>query len=394
MSRSPSTTEAELTQHWLIAITLRLAHNWSWGSLAPTSFQVHNSSNQLVGTIDLTGSVSSTRSAPTPTRSGTNLIFFDAVDQAAQRPVPRRAEPQLHGDTGVRPSPPAKLDPPLQLQLLLPIAARRACRPPSSPRQASRFHQYAEDVDYFLDVTTPSVPCGSSSPSGSPTRTTFFGRVLAYAPDQMLTGAPLGRAERHRPATRAPAADRPRADQNDRPRPVPTTTPGLNAMQPLIPSSSPFHFAAPPPPGRDAELGVCVSWLRHRHTLCRTGRPGRSGPPLRVAGVQHPAPPLLCEVNSQPTTVTVSAPYATPVFTGRNLLPAVPRSRLWALLYTQVTQADGASQRNVLLDRIRLTPDGLHELQLIAGIVGATWSRAPIEELLASLALPRPRRSA
>jgi hypothetical protein len=86
---------------------------------------------------------------------------------------------------------------------------------------------------------------------------------------------------------------------------------------------------------------------------------GRFGPPLRVAGVQHPAPPLLSTVSSQPASIAVAAPYATPVFAGRNLLPGVPHTQIWVLLYAQVTQADSASQRNVLLDRRLLIREGL-----------------------------------
>ena len=85
---------------------------------------------------------------------------------------------------------------------------------------------------------------------------------------------------------------------------------------------------------------------------------GRFGPALRVAGVQHPAPPLLGTVSSLPATVSVAAPYATPVFGGRNLLPAGPRTQLWALLYAQVTQAR-QGQRNVLLARRELSREGL-----------------------------------
>ena len=381
--------KTELTQHWLIAITLRLARDWSWGSLAPTSFQVHNSSNELVGTIDLTGSVSSTIGTD-PDRSGTNLIFFDAVDP---KPPSGQFPAELNLSYTVTPvfaSPPAKLDPPLQLQLLLPIAAP----PLQTPQLASAgiaLSPYAPDVDYSSTSPRQRALWLEFAERIADPDDTYFGRVLAYAPDQMLTGAPFAGPSGIDPQPEPPLPIDPEL--------IRTIVPGqsddhagLNAMQPLIPSSSPFHYALPLPTGLAVDapelFGLFVYELRVGHHVNWSTAQGRFGPPLRVAGVQHPAPPLLCEVNSQPTTVTVSAPYATPVFTGRNLLPAVPRSRLWALLYTQVTQADGASQRNVLLDRIRLTPDGLHELQLMPGIVGATWSRAPIEELLASLALP------
>jgi hypothetical protein len=115
-------------------------------------------------------------------------------------------------------------------------------------------------------------------------------------------------------------------------------------MQPLIASSSPLHFMLPLPTGLAVDapdlFGLFVYEFRVGYQVSWSTAQARFGPPLKVAGVQHPAPSLLCLVNS--------APYATPTFTGRNLLPASPRTQLWALLYTQVQQADGASQRNVL----------------------------------------------
>ncbi len=79
-----------------------------------------------------------------------------------------------------------------------------------------------------------------------------------------------------------------------------------------------------------------------------------------------------------------------PVFTGRNLLPTRPRTQLWALLYAQVTQADGVSQRNVLLDRLALTRDDkvLKQITLSRGQAGAIWSRSEIAVILTALALP------
>ncbi len=60
------------------------------------------------------------------------------------------------------------------------------------------------------------------------------------------------------------------------------------------------------------------------------------------------------------------------------------------LLYAQVTQADGASQRNILLDR-RPAPERYDLFESDNGLRGlglASWNRATIESILASLALP------
>jgi hypothetical protein len=168
---------------------------------------------------------------------------------------------------------------------------------------------------------------------------------------------------------------------------------GLDAMQALTPSSSPRHFMLPLPPGLVADapelFGFFVYELRVGHQKNWSTAQARFGPPLRVAGVQHPAPPLLCLVSSQPTKIGVTAPYATPVFGGRNLL-RIPSTELWALLYAQVTQADGSSQRNVLLDRQPLRfVEGDPEFPPIGrGMGQKSWLRSDIQRILATLALP------
>ena len=91
----------------------------------------------------------------------------------------------------------------------------------------------------------------------------------------------------------------------------------------------------------------------------------------------------------------MTAPYATPVFDGRNLIANPPRTQLWGLLYAQVTQVDGTSQRNVLLDRaVAHLPErdvipGTKVTRLLPrGTAATVWQRNRVEQILASLALP------
>jgi hypothetical protein len=175
---------------------------------------------------------------------------------------------------------------------------------------------------------------------------------------------------------------------------------GLDAMQPLIPAAdSNRHYMLPLPTGlaADAEelFGFFVYELRVGHAKAWSTAQGRFGPALRVAGVQHPAPSLLCQVLSLPSEIIVTAPYATPVFDGRNLIANPPRTQLWGLLYAQVTQADGTSQRNVLLDRaVAHLPErdvipGTKVTRLMPrGTAATVWQRNRVEQILASLALP------
>jgi hypothetical protein len=108
-------------------------------------------------------------------------------------------------------------------------------------------------------------------------------------------------------------------------------------------------------------LGFWTYELRVAHA--GTGTPNwstaqaRYGRPLRVTGVQHPAPSLKCMVSRGTQGVKAISTFATPVLNGRKFLGlGQPFTELWVLLYAQVTQADGASQRNVLLLTERADP--------------------------------------
>ena len=138
----------------------------------------------------------------------------------------------------------------------------------------------------------------------------------------------------------------------------PTDENGLNAMQPLIqaePGST--RFLVPLPPGLSEDspdlFGIFTYEFRAGHDNRRwsTAR-GRFGPPLRVTGVQHPAPPLNCYVNRTDKAVEASAPFAQAVAGGVNQALSI-NTEIWFLLYTQVREASGASWRNVLLKRLK-----------------------------------------
>jgi hypothetical protein len=81
---------------------------------------------------------------------------------------------------------------------------------------------------------------------------------------------------------------------------------------------------------------------------------GRFGRPVRLTGVQHPAPGLGCTVDRSDEAIVMAAPYAAPVYDGRSLLPSQPLTELWGVVYTQVVQVDGATRRNILLGERKL----------------------------------------
>jgi hypothetical protein len=135
---------------------------------------------------------------------------------------------------------------------------------------------------------------------------------------------------------------------------------GLTAMVPLtLASNSKIHFLVPLPAALTSDApelhGFFTYELRVGHADIWSTAQGRFGHPLRLTGVQHPAPILFCTCERTQTDLSVEAPYALAVLRGKNVTHDPPRTELWALLYAQVRQADGKDFRNVLLDDRRLT---------------------------------------
>jgi hypothetical protein len=132
---------------------------------------------------------------------------------------------------------------------------------------------------------------------------------------------------------------------------------GLNAMGHLT-SNTPDkrHWIVPLPEGLGASspelFGMYTYEIRLSHTNARwTTAQGRFGPPLRVAGVQHPVPLLVCQAARTAHGVRIRAPFATQVYRGWNIRPQVPRTQLWAVFYARVRQVNGVSWRNLVLTR-------------------------------------------
>jgi hypothetical protein len=219
----------------------------------------------------------------------------------------------------------------------------------------------------------------------------LFARVLAYSADPVLTDQAEPSPEMLDPPLPID------------PEPIRRIVPGqgddaagAGAMQPLIPTDSPVHFLLPLPPGLTAEsaelFGFFTYEFRYGHTGFWTTAQGRYGAPMRVSGVQHGAPQLRCSVVRTRTRLEVSAGFADPVSEGRSARPFVPVTGLWALLYAQVHQADGADRRNILLGVRELRPDrraGRWVPGIAAPVSAATasWTQAQIATALAELTL-------
>ena len=386
-------SEADLTDRWISVITVGIRRDWTWNGDDRVAVEVSRADVGVIGRIRLPRSVNpevfqAAEIAGAPVdRAATYVVFLDVVDP---KPVPPAHPSELSLSYTLTPvfrHPPNASDDPLTIDIDLPIAA-----PPTQTATlvsaGVALSEYERAADYSTtDTRTRLLWLEFDAPPDNPADA-YFARVLSYAPDPMLTReAPVS------PPPEPPLPISPEFIRVIRPGQSDDRA-GLSAMQRLLPTNSPRHFLAPLPPGLEQTsldlLGFFVYEIRLGHADGWSTARARFGPPLRATGVQHPAPPVSCEAFRTPSAVIASAPYATPVYDGRSLLPSVPATTIWVLLYAQVTQADGADHRNILLSRRPAPLRRTHErARPLAPRGDARWSQSEIEGALASLGLPK-----
>jgi len=371
-------SQGDLINHWLCCISLQLDRDWTWDALEDRALVVKRTlrftrdhAETETETTEV-GDIEIRHTAPfealqTPKRNYTRLIFIDAVEpknRRTQKP-PNNQEPRFPDTIEVSYTVEAKFkaghagqkDDPLRLDFTLPITT-----PPTQiPKVASAgiaLSPYRRNEKY--SATEPRrrfLWIEFEEPIRDP-QDTFFARVLAYAPDQLISN-------NHPELFVAPEEPAlPIDPEFIRVIPPGATNDlaGLNAMQPMQRATdSDRHYMVPLPPGLHADaaemFGFFTYELRAGHyrddekdEMVWCTAQGRFGRPLRATGIQHPAPTLTCTVNRDEEKLYVSAPYATAVFDGKNVTADPPRTELWCLLYAQVRQADNRDNRNVLLD--------------------------------------------
>jgi hypothetical protein len=353
-------SKTDLTRHWIIAFKLTLNRDWTWDALTPVAFvlqrQVDRGAISKVATVSLPRIINPV-AAQDPDHNHTDLVIFDAFDPKPAPGVPLTEPLLLYSLVPQFSAGGTQADPSPSWELTLPITT-----PPGQvPRVVSAglaASDYRRDERYttteerhrllYLELDRPPLDAHDA----------YFARVLAYGPDPMLIG----------PNAQIPSDPEPPLPID--PEPIRVIVPnqsndgaGLTAMQQLTPSPySPRHYLLPLPPGLNPDsselFGFFVYELRVGHDGTRwSTAQGRFGHPLRVNGVQHPAPQLRCSVMRNVKGVSVNAPFAAAVWQGRNLRLFDPRSQLYALLYAQVLQADGQAWRNVLLLHARARID-------------------------------------
>jgi hypothetical protein len=376
----------DLTLVWIVAVRLELSRDWSWNGLDYLSIRKGGAEVGQVGPRLTVAAEALQAVAPT---GHSDIIFFDIFDP---KPPPGQFPAELELSYTVHPvfrNPPAAADPDLTFGLNLPVTT-----PPSQvPQLASAgiaLSPYTRDAAYSYTGPRQRVLWFEfAAPPANPADS-LYARVLAYAPDPVLTDVtPV-----------LPQVPEPPLPVD--PEPIRTIVPGqsddqagASAMQLLQPTDSPLHFYVPLPAGLtpdSAELfGFFTYEVRAGHTVGWCTAQGRFGRPLRVTGVQHPAPGLSASVIRSSAGIEVSAPVASPVYQGTLLLPYPPVTQLWVLLYVQVHQADRAEMRNLLLDS-RQAAILIDRWKNRSGPPPAdngtaTWSAAEVVQLLGLLGL-------
>lgn len=384
-------SKGDLVNHWLCCIVLEMNRDWTWDALQDRSFVVKRTmrfthddpatetDTSEVGTIEVRHTASF-EALQNPQRDSTRLIFIDAVEPKNPRtqPPPNNTQPRFPDTIEVsytveaqfKPNHAAQQDGAETLALTLPITT-----PPAQiPRIASAgiaLSPYRRNEKYSASEPRQRYLWIEFEQAIEDPDDTFFARVLAYAPDQLISNNEpdlfIAPTEPALPVDPEYLRVITPGQSND--------LAGLNAMQPMQKATGgDRHYLLPLPPGLNADapemFGFFTYELRVGHyrnkdtqDMVWTTAQGRFGRPLRATGVQHPAPTLTCTVNRDQEKLYVSAPYAVAVFNGKNVTADPPRTELWCLLYAQVKQTDNRDYRNILLDdkrldwRVQIEPD-------------------------------------
>ncbi len=365
--------QTELLGHWIVALVLDVQRDWTWDGLAqpgrlgdPTQPQLSFARDSAtIGTVTVprvVGPGALGNPGQTPDRSHTRIIFFDSIDP---NPAPGRFPAVLNPAYSVTANFAAAGLQQFNLPITLPITT-----PPSqTPKLVSTGiaeSAYIHAPDY--SSTSPRdryLWIEFDQPVADP-EDNYFARVLAYGPDPLLAADLLPQPSA---SEMLPNATEPTLPID--PEPVrgifsgqSADYSGLDAMTQMIPASSVgvgksgTFFLLPLPPGMTSEslelFGFWTYEFRLGHVTDWSTAQGRYGRPLRVTGIQHPAPHLICAVNHREEGVLATAPYANTVYNGQPMydyLAGDPQTRMWFMLYAQALQADSASYRNILLAR-------------------------------------------
>lgn len=394
---------ADLLGRWINVVEVALGRDWTWDGLAEAGITLTRRlrrPNQpdevaVVGAITLPRALAPSARVGVDDdlragqRQSTRLIFFDAFDP---KPAPGAFPTEVTAEYELAPAlrgvvPEAIPGKSIRLPITTPpvqIPVLRSAGIALSPYQAANDYSATAERSRRLWLELAEPPADPED--------AYFVRVLAAAPDPMLIGDALVDSNAIPEAPEPPLPIEPEWVRLITPG-QPRDESGLSAMQrPTETADARGRFLVPLPEGltaTGAELfGFFVYEIRVGHTDARwSTAQARFGPPLRVTGVQHPPPPLACTPARTERHIVVRAPFATPIHDGRLLRPRQLCTRLWAMLYARVQQADAASWRNVLIARKPILPPDPLTAELVASPVLLGEGRFAVDEVNAGLAL-------
>jgi hypothetical protein len=378
--------ESELLRHWLVAIVVDLDRDWTWDGLGGPITVERN--GETVGTLSVPRTVSPTAVADPANwqRARSRLVFFDTVDPheltasgfpeallhtwivktttiAEAGPVVGVAgAPTLVA--GMLPEPPQPEVGSTPLSLTLPIAI--------APKQVPQLVSVGTALSPYR-VGDGYASTGRreralwlelAEPIANPAGEALFARVVGHGADPLLCDpTPSADQPFEPPLSLDPELMRliTSLDSDDRA--------GLDAMTLLEKAlDSDVHYLLRVPDWLDPDDPELFGFWTYELRVGHAGDPhaphqewwstaqGRYGRPLRVTGVQHPAPGLVCHAGRMTINavsfIEATAPFATAVLNSQPLVAPFdqPTTTICFLLYAQVVQADGSTNRNVLLD--------------------------------------------
>ena len=360
-------SQASLALHWIVAIRLTLKRDWTWDGFPPDGIKVTRDGQGVAVFAPVEAVNEDALAIPTPDRSTSEIVILDVINPT---PEPKALPAQLHLNYQV--SAKYRVEgqavpvpaPPIDLSIDLPVTTRPA-QVPELTSAGLAMSPYAHDEGYTTTVPRDKMLWVEFAKPPFDPDDRYFCRVLHSAPDPLLVPDEFD-------------ALLPTEEETDPPLPVDPEpirsivpgqsldTAGMEAMQPLIPTSSSLHWGIPLPPGLTPTSASLLGfftyefrlghWNDSTHIRWSTAQ-ARFGPPLRVAGVQHPVPTLPCTVSRDPTIIRATAPFSSPLVDGRPLRSvsdklARPPTEIWFQVYAQVAQVDGSGERrNVLVAR-------------------------------------------
>lgn len=374
-------SKADLINHWIPAILLTLNRDWSWDGLEDKSLTIKRN-GIVVGSVEIPRVINDI-ALNNPNRNTTTIIFLDAVDP---KPVNDKLpnELQLQYDVEVNLTDPPADNVPLEINIHLPVAVKPAQLPKIVSAGLALSPYERDNEKYSWSSQRRKMLWIEFEEPLYDKKDNYFVFVKSFAPDPLLITT-------HQPIE-DPKEDSPYID----PEYIRVIVPGqpkdwsgLNAMQQMIPSdSSPHHFLVPLPPGitEDASelFGFFVYDVCVGHAAQWSTAQARFGRSVRLSGVHHPAPSLVCSVARDSNGITASAPHAIAIYKGENLSDP-PATVLWALLYAQVKLVNGKDFRNILLGRLKMSADRrYHTFDYRDATAFCHWSTKEVISLLES----------